>query len=255
VSEPSLEVVAEAIPHIVWLSDASGSTDYFNERGTDYTGFPRQANYGWKWVALVHPDDAERARLGWEHATRTVTPFEFSYRLRRADGEYRWHALRALPVRGEAGEIVRWIGTADDVTDSSFAVDDEARVERQIAQLKAMLDVVQAEPSSRFGHVDADVLARRVNDSVHAADTTRFPRAAADSVDDAAAPIGGLTPRDLNVARLVGRGYTNAEIANLLGFSLRTIEASRSRLRRTLGLRTRAELVRFAHDMGIADDG
>ena len=115
VSYASFELAAEAIPHIVWLADASGSTDYFNERGTEYTGLPRQANYGWQWVKLVHPHDAERARFGWEYATRTATPFELSYRIRRSDGEFHWHAFRALPVRGQAGEVVKWIGTADDV--------------------------------------------------------------------------------------------------------------------------------------------
>jgi PAS domain-containing protein len=60
----SFEVVAEAIPHMVWLADASGSAEYFNERGTEYAGLPRQANYGWEWVKLVHPHDAELARLG-----------------------------------------------------------------------------------------------------------------------------------------------------------------------------------------------
>ena len=53
--------------------------------------------------------------------------------------------------------------------------------------------------------------------------------------------------------RLVGAGYTNVEIANLLGFSLRSVEASRARLRRTLGVRTRAELVRYALDTGLTD--
>jgi two-component system response regulator NreC len=55
--------------------------------------------------------------------------------------------------------------------------------------------------------------------------------------------------------RLVATGYTNAEIANVLGFSLRTIEASRARLRRTLGLRSRADLVRFALQSGLAPGG
>ena len=114
----SFEAIAESIPHIVWLADATGSTDYFNERGTEYTGLGRQANYGWKWLELVHPDDLDRARLGWEHATRTPTPFELPYRIRRSDGEFRWHVFRALPVRGRGGAIMRWIGTADDLTET-----------------------------------------------------------------------------------------------------------------------------------------
>ena len=44
------EIVAESIPHIVWLSHPSGSTDYINTLGADYTGLPREANYGWRWL-------------------------------------------------------------------------------------------------------------------------------------------------------------------------------------------------------------
>ena len=66
--------------------------------------------------------------------------------------------------------------------------------------------------------------------------------------DDVAPEVVDLKPRDLMEARLVAEGHTGAEIANRLGVSLRTIEATRARLRRLLGLRTRADLVRFVHD-------
>lgn len=250
-SYASFELAAEAIPHIVWLADASGSTDYFNERGTEYTGLPRQANYGWQWVKLVHPHDAERARFGWEYATRTATPFELSYRIRHSDGEFRWHAFRALPVRGQAGEVVKWIGTADDVTDPIADLDDDARVERQIGQLRGMLEVVQEAPTGRFGYVGARSLARRVNEALAAegdALVTQRRR-----LRDTISMAGELTPRELAVVRLVASGYTNAEIANLLGYSLRTIEASRARLRLVLGARTRADLVRFARAAGLIE--
>ena len=125
------ELVAESIPHIVWLSHPSGSTDYFNTLGTDYTGLPREAIYGWRWLELVHPDDAERASLAWEHATRTLTSFELTCRIRRSDGQFRWHAFRALPIRRPNGEILRWIGTADDVDDGALPEEDGARIERQ----------------------------------------------------------------------------------------------------------------------------
>jgi PAS domain S-box-containing protein len=253
VFQPSFEVVAEAIPHVVWLADASGSTDYLNERGTDYTGLPRQANYGWDWVRLVHPDDAERARFGWQHATRTATPFALSYRIRRSDGEFRWHDCHALPVRGPDGEIVRWIGTADDVTDVVHGLDDAARVERQIAELHTMLQLVQESPTQRFGHVDTHRLAHRVGEAMAAAEAT-MPERCGSPVSAGEKLASSLSVRERAVARLVATGYTNAEIANLLGYSLRTIEVDRGRLRRVMGARTRAELVRLTHEAGLAED-
>ena len=243
----SFEVIAESIPHLVWLADPSGSTDYFNERATGYTGLPRQANYGWKWVELVHPDDAERARLGWEHSTRTATPYELSYRIRRADGEFRWHAFRALPVRGGRGQILRWIGTADDIQDTPRAATNAARVARQISELRVMLDVVQPAGREQFGFVAPERRTARVNEAL------RGSGAAARPVEDGA--MDHLTSRNLSVLRLIATGYTSAEIANLLGLSLRSIETNRARIRRHLGLHTRAGLVRFARDTGLVDPG
>jgi PAS domain S-box-containing protein len=250
----SFEVIAESIPHIVWLADAIGSTDYFNAMGTDYTGFPRQANYGWQWLDLVHPDDLERARLGWEHATGSATPFELSYRIRRRDGEFRWHAFRALPVRGRTGEILRWIGTADDLDDLEQPGDDAVRVGRQVSELRSMLEAAQPRPTERFGYVERRRRIARVNDAIaSAADTVAAPagNVAGSSPDGSA--IDRLAPRELAVARLVAGGYTNVEIANVLALSLRSVEGSRARLRSTLGVRTRAELVRFAHEAGFRD--
>jgi PAS domain S-box-containing protein len=242
----SFEVVAESIPHVVWLADASGSTDYLNERGTTYTGLPRQANYGWRWVELVHPADAELARLGWEHATRTTTPFELSFRVRRADGVFRWHGFRALPVRGPQGEILRWIGTADDIDDVEATVGDEARVARQVAQLRVMLETLQPAEGERFGFANPEQRTARVDGLLRSADGARPPPPNR---------CGALAARERAVARLVATGYTNGEIANLLGLSLRSIETSRARLRQQVGVRTRAGLVRFARDAGLVEPG
>ncbi|MET0144288.1 MAG: PAS domain-containing protein [Ilumatobacteraceae bacterium] len=252
--QDNIEVIAEAIPHIVWLAAADGSTDYFNEQGTDYTGFGREANYGWGWVDLVHPADSDRARLGWEHATRTVTPFVLSYRIRRYDGAFRWHAFRALPVREPSGEIIRWIGTADDL-DGLACHGEAARVERQARELRDLLHAVQPEDGERSDVVDSGVHAARVN-RLLAMDngTTAVSHAAGPEGENGSPrPPDRLASREVAVLRLLAAGYTNIEIANLLGFSLRSVESSRARLRRALGVRTRAELVRYALDAGFTD--
>jgi len=64
-----------------------------------------------------------------------------------------------------------------------------------------------------------------------------------------------VTPREVAVGRLIAGGYTNAEIANVLGLSLRSIEASRARLRQALDLGTRAEIVRFFRDDALLEPG
>ena len=158
------ELIAESIPHIVWMAGPDGSTEYFNRRGTDYTGLPREANYGWDWVSLVHPDDAERARRGWESSTRSRTVFELDYRIRRADGEYRWHAFRASPVLSSDGEILKWIGTATDVEDRKRSDAELHRVHVDSARTLNVLETLQSTAPIGFGFIDRDCRIVRLND-------------------------------------------------------------------------------------------
>jgi PAS domain S-box-containing protein len=114
-TEPEFRMIAEALPHIVWVAAPDGSTEYFNGQGVDYTGQERAVNRGWGWTSLVHPDDAERALTAWQDAVAAETLYELEYRIRRADGEFRWHAFRALPIRNHDGYVVKWLGTATDI--------------------------------------------------------------------------------------------------------------------------------------------
>jgi DNA-binding CsgD family transcriptional regulator len=149
-------------------------------------------------------------------------------------------------VRGAQGEIQRWIGTADDLEDAAGVEDDEARLGRQISQLRAMLEAVQPCETKRFGFVNLDLRRARLDQM---RDGTDAPSLAPPVPLTAA----GLTSRELAVARMVATGYTNADIANLLGLSVRSIEASRSRLRQCLGVSTRAGIVRFAREFGLLE--
>ena len=114
-TDPEFRLIAESLPHLVWVASSEGLGEYFNRQVTDYTGLPVEATQGLKWLDVVHPDDRERARTSWERATASGTEFEMDYRLRRFDGIHRWHRARSLPVRGTQDEIVKWIGTATDI--------------------------------------------------------------------------------------------------------------------------------------------
>jgi PAS domain S-box-containing protein len=116
-TDPEFRMIADALPHIVWVGGPDGSTEYLNTQGADYIGAPREATYDSGWVDFVHPDDVADALERWEEATRSGTPFELDYRIRRADGAWRWHALRALPFRGPDGHVSKWVGTATDIDD------------------------------------------------------------------------------------------------------------------------------------------
>jgi PAS domain S-box-containing protein len=112
--------VVESIPHLVWVAAPDGHLVYLNRRCQEYLGRSIGDLLGWEWTSAVHPDDLARAAESWGRALRTGDEFHAEYRLRRHDGEYRWHVGRALPVHG-GGAILRWVGTCTDVDEQKRA--------------------------------------------------------------------------------------------------------------------------------------
>ena len=157
-------MIAEAIPHIVWTASPDGATTYFNRRGTDYTGCPRDANYERDWADLIHPDDVERARQAWEGAIRTGTEYEVEYRIRRFDGVFRWHSFRALPLRDENGEVGTWIGTATDIDDYKQTELSLKSSQREAIETITLLQSIEASAPVGFKLVDRDLRVVRINE-------------------------------------------------------------------------------------------
>lgn len=163
-SDPTdYQLIAESIPHIVWVAGADGATEYFNRQVTDYTGRAAEAMCGFGWIDLVHQHDVWRVCVAWEAATRDGTPFAAEMRIRRHDGEYRWHACRALPTRDEPGRITRWIGTATDIDDLRRAEANVKAAERQTVETAKILETLQSTAPVGFGFVNREYRYLRVN--------------------------------------------------------------------------------------------
>ena len=111
-SEARFRQLADAMPQIVWAARPDGRPDYFNRRWFDYTGFSPDEPF----ESILHPDDAAFTRHIWLDSVRTGEPYQIEYRFHdRINGGYRWHLGRAMPVRNDAGDIVRWFGTSTDI--------------------------------------------------------------------------------------------------------------------------------------------
>ncbi len=139
--------LAEAIPQIVWTANPDGWLDFYNQRWFDYTGLTLEQTQGWGWEPVLHPDDLQNCILLWTHAYSTGEPYETEYRFKRAaDGEYRWHLGRALPVRDADGAIVKWFGTCTDIHDQKEAAEVLRRsrdeLEKQLVTLCAWSNTV-----------------------------------------------------------------------------------------------------------------
>src|SRR5205807_10323659 len=81
----------------------------------------------------LHADDREPARQFWTDSVAGRGPYDVEYRVRRADGEYRWFKTRGVPIRDGAGNIFKWFGTCTDITDDKRA-EKELRLAKEAAE-------------------------------------------------------------------------------------------------------------------------
>jgi PAS domain S-box-containing protein len=115
-SEQRFRDIADTAPVLIWISDASALCTYFNKPWLDFTGRTLVEELGNGWAEGVHPDDYERCLDTYLSAFAARQPFEMEYRLRRADGQYRWIYDKAVPRFTGQGDFVGFIGSCSDIT-------------------------------------------------------------------------------------------------------------------------------------------
>ncbi len=136
-SEAQFRQLADAMPQIVFAARPDGSTDYLNERWYEFTGLARGAFGQESWEPVLHPDDRRRSVDAYFACIQAGRPFQIEHRFNdRRTGGYRWFLSRAVPVRDEAGRVVRWFGTCTDIDDMKRAAEE---VERQREDLHSLI--------------------------------------------------------------------------------------------------------------------
>jgi len=116
-NERKLRDLIEAIPQLLWIADPDGTILMHNRRWLDYSGLPADLHHSpEKLTSVLHPEDVPRYWESWEMAREGGEIFESESRLlRKRDNTYRWHLCRAVPARGENGQIEQWLGTFTDI--------------------------------------------------------------------------------------------------------------------------------------------
>ncbi|MDX2215395.1 MAG: PAS domain S-box protein [Oculatellaceae cyanobacterium bins.114] len=140
-SQQRYQDLAEAMPQIVWMADATGAANYWNQRWYDYTGLSVAESMGLAGANTVHPDERDRTLAHWSQSIVTGQPFEIEYRIRRWDGEYHWFICRALPTFTDQQVITGWIGTITDIDNQKQL---EARLLSAIANHERTEQVLRA---------------------------------------------------------------------------------------------------------------
>jgi len=113
-NEARLRQLADAMPQIVWQADADGINRYFNQRWLDYTGLTLAESLA-DTNRAIHPDDQAEVSHLWQEVRPLGQPYESELRLRRADGAYRWHLTRCMPIYNNEGQLLCWYGTSTDI--------------------------------------------------------------------------------------------------------------------------------------------
>ena len=138
-SEAKFRTITNAMPHMVFSARPDGAHDYFNQQWYAFTGVAEGATAGQRWTDVFHPDDQLQARERWSRSLASGEPYEIEFRLRHRSGQYRWVLARALPIRDEAGAIVRWMGSSTDIHDQKQTQEALRVADRRKDEFLAML--------------------------------------------------------------------------------------------------------------------
>ncbi len=114
-------LLVETIPALVWRGTPEGELDYLNQRAVEYLGHTIESLANGRWLELVHPDHRESTIRRWLQSATTGSSYEDTYRLRRADGQYRWIQSVGEPFRDIDGRIAHWYGLIIDIDDQRRA--------------------------------------------------------------------------------------------------------------------------------------
>ena len=173
--EAQLRATLNVIPAYTWYAGPSGALTFVNERSAEYLGLPKDhplrlgIESGAAWdshLSMLHPDDREATRKVWSDCLRTGSPGEMTFRVRGAEGNYRWFLSRVEPLRKNDGILLGWIGV-------NLDVEERKQAEVELRRSKAYL--ADAARLSRTGFVGMETSTRRIFWSEEAARIYGYP--------------------------------------------------------------------------------
>ncbi|OYW93147.1 MAG: hypothetical protein B7Z13_08105, partial [Caulobacterales bacterium 32-67-6] len=139
--EARVRAIVESLPQLLWVSDADGAWTFASPQWQTFTGHGPGEALGEGWLDAVHPEDRDAVAEAWRQAVQGTLPFSPEFRLRRADGAWRWFHGRAAMLPDADGEVRRLFGSASDITEIVEARQDlEARVAERTRDLEASLE-------------------------------------------------------------------------------------------------------------------
>jgi PAS domain S-box-containing protein len=139
-SEQRFRTMANSAPILIWTSGTDALCTFFNDGWLQFTGRTIQEELGDGWAEGVHEDDLRRCLQVYRSSFQARRPFTMEYRLRRADGEYRWIVDEGAPRFEPDGTFAGYIGSCIDITERRRAEEVQQLLAEAGSQLVSSLD-------------------------------------------------------------------------------------------------------------------
>jgi PAS domain S-box-containing protein len=140
-SERQLRLLTEAIPQQIWTCGPGGQVEHCNQHLLAFVGRSQEEMRGEGYFSVIHPEDVELFRQSWDTAFRTGTKFEGEWRIRGADGRYRWFLIRGTPHESSESQIARWYGTHIEIEERHRAEQALVATQAELAYLSRTLSM------------------------------------------------------------------------------------------------------------------
>ena len=154
-SEERFRMMADTAPVMIWLSGPDRKCTYFNREWLDFTGRTMERELGFGWADGVHPNDLDHCLRTYDASFGRHEPFTMEYRLRRADGQYRWLYDSGRPRFSSSGKFLGYIGSCIDITERKAA-------EQSLADLSGQLIRAREDECARIARELHDDLNQRM---------------------------------------------------------------------------------------------
>lgn len=146
-----IKAILESLPNIAWTADEDGKVNYYTNGWFSYTGHTSAEGTGEGWASIIHPADLDLLDSRWRESVRAKTPFQHAARIRRFNGEYRWHLSKGIPIFNKSKNIEMWVGTSTDIHDQVLANEE---LERKVRERTKLLEETNAE-LEQFAHISS----------------------------------------------------------------------------------------------------
>ncbi len=234
-SEERFRNMADTAPVLIWMSDQEKLRTFFNKGWLTFTGRTMEQEQGYGWAEGVHPDDLDRCFAIYSSSFDVRQGFQMEYRLRRADGEYRWVLDDGVPRFAPGGLFVGYIGSAIDITNLKRA-QDEALSREKLESLAILTRGIAHDFNNMMGGIlaEAELAETEVADGLSPREEIQQIKAVAIRASEVVRELMIYSGRERANLEMVDLSALVEEMLELLKVSISKFAALRFDLRKHL---------------------